>query len=243
MFADAAMTADMSAPSITYAQSHNAFRLATLILAALLGAQCTWLLLAELTRPGIDRLPTNAQAAAASAKQRNDASWTARIGAIRGDLWAESAFTSADLLWASPDDDPQAKAAFERARAELDRALGYAPHRADAWLLLAGLELRYRSRESDPAEGLRMSYYTGPSERPLVPLRLLVATRLEALDDIEVQQFVRRDLRFLLAQPQSSAVAEAYAGGSRAGKQFIERAVGEIDPAYLGWLRTGAQKP
>jgi hypothetical protein len=232
----------MTAPSIPYAQSHNAFRLATLVLAVLLGLQSIWLLLTELSRPGIDRLPTNAQTAAVSATQRSDAVWTAWIGAIRGDLWAQSAFTSAALLWAGADTD-QAKAAFELARAELDRALGYAPHQTDAWLLLAGLEQRFRSHNSDPAEALKMSYYTGPSERALIPLRVLVAARLDALDDIEVQQFIRRDLRFLLAQKQSPAVAEAYAGASRAGQQFIENAVRDIDPAALGLLRSGAPMP
>jgi hypothetical protein len=226
-----------------YAPSHNAFRLATLVLAALLGVQGVWLLLTELSRPGIDRLPTNAQAAAKSANHRNDAIWAAWIGAIRGDVWAESAFTYADLLWAGPDADPQGTTALERARAELDKALGYAPHQADAWLLLAGLEQRYQSQKSDPAQALKMSYYTGPSERPLIPLRLLVATHLASLDDIEVQQFIRRDLRLLLALQQKSVVAEAYAGASPAGRRFIEQTVGEIDPAYLGSFRTGTQKP
>jgi hypothetical protein len=226
-----------------YAPSHNAFRLATLVLAALLGVQGVWLLLTELSRPGIDRLPTNAQAAVKSANHRNDAIWAAWIGAIRGDLWAESAFTYADLLWAGPDAGPQGTTALERARAELDKALGYAPHQADAWLLLAGLEQRYQSQKSDPAQALKMSYYTGPSERPLIPLRLLVATHLASLDDIEVQQFIRRDLRFLLARQQKSVVAEAYAGASPAGRRFIEQTVGEIDPAYLGSLRSGTQKP
>jgi hypothetical protein len=224
-----------------YAPSHSAFRLATLVLAALLGVQCVWLLLTELSRPGIDRLSTDAQTATDSARQRNDAIWTARIGAIRGELWAESALTYADLLWAGPAIDPARTTALEQARAELDKALGYAPHLADAWLLLAGLEERYPPHKSDPAEALKMSYYTGPTKRPLIALRLLVATRLDALDDIEIQQFIRRDLRFIFAQQQKSVVAEAYAGGSPAGKRFIEQAVGEIDPAYLESLRT--QKP
>jgi hypothetical protein len=225
-----------------HAPSHNAFRLAMLVLAALLGVQCVWLLLTELSRPGIDRLPTDAPAAADGAKQRNDAIWAARSGAIRGELWAESAFTYADLLWAGPAAGPAETTALEQARAALDKGLGYAPHLADAWLLLAGLEER-QPHKSDPTEALKMSYYTGPSERSLIALRLLVATRLDALDDIEIQQFIRRDLRFILAQQQKSVVAEAYAGGSPAGKRFIEQAVGEIDPAYLGYLRSDTQKP
>jgi hypothetical protein len=228
--------------SVMYEPSHNSFRLATLILAALLGTQSIWLLLTELSRPDVDQLPISAEGAAEASKQRNDAVWTAWIGAIRGDLWAESAFTSADLLWRNPDAD-QAKAALDRTFAELDRALGYAPHQAEAWLLLAGLEQRYRSPRSNPAEALRMSYYTGPSEPSVMPLRLLVAARLDALDDTEIQQFIRRDLHLLLAQGQTSAIAESYAGASPTGRRFIEQAVDEFGPAYRGLLRAGHQGP
>ena len=61
--------------------------------------------------------------------------------------------------------------------------------------------------------------------------------------DTEVQEFVRRDLRLLLAQKRKSAIVEAYAGASPAGKRLIESAVGEIDPAGLESLRAGTQKP
>ena len=233
----------MSAKIATYARPHKAFRLGTLVFAALLGVQCIWLLLAQFSRPGIDSLPTEAHAAVQGVSQRDDAIWAAWIGAIRGDLWAETAFTYADLLWANPDTDPQQKATLEHVRASLGKALGYAPLQADAWLLLAGLEQRYPAHNSDPPAALKMSYYTGPSERPLIPLRVRIATRLDALDDIEIQQFIRRDVRFLLAQQQEPIIAETYAAASPTGKQLIEQTVGEIDPAYLALLRSGPQKP
>jgi hypothetical protein len=233
----------MSADIQMYAPSNRAFRLVTVVFAGLLGAQSVWLLLTELSRPGIDRLPIDAAEAARAASRRSDALWAAWIGAIRGDLWGEAALTHADLLWATPGSDPQQETALQLARQELDKALGYAPHQADAWLLLAGLEQRYQSLKSDPTEALKMAYYTGPSERPSIPLRLLVATHSDATNDVEIQQFVRRDLRFLLTKQQKSSVAEAYADASPAGKSFIEQVVGEIDPAYLGLLRTGTQKP
>ena len=78
--------------------SYSAFRLTVLLFAVLLGAQCVWLLLAELSKAGIDTLPTNVASASTAAKQRDTALWAARIGTIRGDLWADSAFTHADLL-------------------------------------------------------------------------------------------------------------------------------------------------
>jgi hypothetical protein len=36
-----------------------------------------------------------------------------------------------------------------------------------------------------------MSYYTGPNEQALVPLRLRIAVQLDASKDIEMRQFRR----------------------------------------------------
>jgi hypothetical protein len=223
------------------APSHRIFRLATLLFATLLGLQSIWLLLTALSQPGIDRLPVNAQEAAIAASQRDDANRAAAIGAIRGDLWARSAFTYAGLLWAEP--EPGGANALADARAELDKALRYAPHQSGAWLLLAGLESRVQPPSPNLTEALKMSYYTGPSERALTPLRVMVATRVEALADPDIQQFVRGDLRLLPDQQQKSVLVEAYTGASPTGKHFIEQALGDIDPASLGSLLPGARKP
>ena len=223
--------------------SHVGFRLATLAFALLLGLQCIWLLLAEFSRPNLNGLPADAQAAAAAVKQRNDATWAAWIGTIRGDLWAESAYTYANLLWTHPATDADQTQSLERARASLYHALDDAPHQAGAWLLLAGLASRYRWPNLNATEVLKMSYYTGPSDEALMPLRLRVAAASEAVGDTEVQEFVRRDLRLLWTRQRKSAVAEAYDGASPAGKRVIEGAVQEIDPSGLGSLRSSEQKP
>src|SRR4029078_6456503 len=78
--------------------SYNWFRLTALLFAILLGAQCVWILLAELARPSINQLPTDWASPAPAAKQRDAAYRAAVIGGIRSDLWAEAAFTYADLL-------------------------------------------------------------------------------------------------------------------------------------------------
>jgi hypothetical protein len=78
--------------------SHLALRFATSLFAILLGVQCVWLLFAELSRPGIHQLPTDAASAAAARNKRIDANRAAMIGAIRGDLWRDSAFTYAVLM-------------------------------------------------------------------------------------------------------------------------------------------------
>ena len=217
--------------------SQTTFRLVTLALAIILGAQCIWLLLAEFTRPDVNRLPTDPQSAALVAKQRNDATWAAWIGAIRGDLWAESAFTYSDLLW--PNSANEQTDALDQVQVRLDRALRYAPHQSSTWLLLAGLASRYHWSKLDPTEALKMSYYTGPSEPRLMPLRLLVTAQLDEIKDSELQLLARRDLRLLIAHQDKSAVAQAFQSATPAGRLLIEQAIKEIDPTFAQSLSAG----
>jgi hypothetical protein len=219
--------------------SQTTFRLVTLVLAIILGAQCIWLLLADLTRPGVNRLPTDPQSAALVAKLRNDATWAAWIGAIRGDLWAESAYTYSDLLWASSSNESEQTEALDQVQVRLDRALRYAPHQSSTWLLLAGLASRYHWSKPDPTEALKMSYYTGPSEPRLMPLRLLVTAQLDEIKDSELQLLARRDLRLLVTHQGKPAVVQAFQSATPAGKQFIEQAVKEIDQTFAQSLGAG----
>lgn len=223
---------------------HIAFRLITLLFAVLLFIQCIWLLLAEFSRPGIDRLPTDVSAADIAAQKRDAAIWAASIGVIRGDLWADSAFTYTNLILDERRDSWTADITptLGRARAISERAVDLAPTQFGAWLVLAGLAARYPSPGFTATEALKMSYYTGPSEPDLVPLRLRIATYSDVLTDIELRQFATRDLRLLLARHEKSAIAVAYNAASPPGKRFIEQTVGEIDPSALVFLRAEAQK-
>jgi len=224
------------------AVSHTAFRLAILALAVVLALQCFWLVLPQLLRPAVDRLPTDASAAATTAKMRSAAAWAATIGIIRGDLWAESAYTYSDLLWGNADLNGDRAQALQRARARLDRALRDAPHQSSAWLFRAALGLRYPSNDINPVESIRMSYYTGPSEQDLMPLRLRMVMHLNIAGDVEIRQLASRDLRSLIARKQIAEIAAAYSDASPAGKSFIEQAVRDIDPAMTQLLRSGANQ-
>jgi hypothetical protein len=223
--------------------SHNGLRLATFGFAVLLGFQCLWLLAAELIRPDIHQLPTDATTAASAATKRGSSTIAALIGAVRGDLWAQSAYTYADLLWPG---NVQANAinqtALQSARKDLDRALRWAPPQSGAWLLLAALAQKFQLTGITPIEVLKMSYYTGPSELPLVALRLRLAVRGDKFDDLEIRQFVGRDLRLLLAQDRKSAITEAYQAASPAGRVFLEQATKDVDPSALSLLRTAARE-
>jgi hypothetical protein len=217
--------------------SNAAFHLVILAFAAILGVQSTWILLAELSRPGIKHLPTEARAADAAAKWRGDAAWAALIGVVRGDLWAESAFTYSNLLWPNVATDRNPPPALPQARLRLERAIHDSPHQSDVWLLLAGLASRYSLANIDAAEALKMSYYTDPTDPDLAPLRLRVATQLEGLGDTDLQQFIGRDMRLLFARHQFPAVTEAHDVASPAGKRFIEETAKDIDPSALNFLR------
>ena len=210
-----------------------AFRLATSLFAILLGVQCVWLVLAEFYRPNINRLPMGAASAAAAQNERIRARRAAMIGTIRGDLWAESAFTYADLMW----DDGKGGANLVQARSSLDRALADAPLKSSAWLLLAGLASRYRLAGIDVKEALKMSYYTGPSELQLMPLRLLIAAQADPFSDIELRDSISREVRVLFTHQQKPAIVAAYNAAPPAGRRFIENRTVEIDPSAVEWLR------
>jgi hypothetical protein len=217
--------------------SHRVFRAATMLLAIVLGVQCVWLLFAESARPGIYRLPTDAAAAGAARNKRIDGGRAAMIGAIRGDLWAEYAFTYADLMWS----DAGSGAILAQARSSLDHALADGPHQSGAWLLLAGLALRHRLPGIDAKEAVKMSLYTGPSELDLMPLRLRIAAHSDAFSDIELRVSISREVRLLIAHQQKSAILAAYNAASSGGKQFIEQTIREIDPSAVESFRAAAR--
>jgi hypothetical protein len=218
-------------------QSHLVFRVATSFFALLLGVQCLWLLLAEFYRPSISRLPTDAASAAAARNERSNANWAAMIGVIRGDLWAESAFTYADLMW----NEGRGSVDLVQAYSSLNYALTAAPHQSSVWLLLAGLASRYQLPGVDVKEAVRMSYYTGPSELEIMPLRLWTAVHSDAFSDIELRDSISREVRLLFSHQQKSAIVAAYNAAPSVGRQFIEQTIREIDPSAAEALRASAQ--
>ena len=192
---------------------------------------CVWLLISELTQPHVIRMPVDLQSAAAAAAKTSRGNWAARFGVVRGDLWAEAGYTFADLLWKSSKNDPN----LETARIRLDQAIRYAPTNAGVWLLLAGFAAQFK----DATEALRMSYFTGPSEVSLMPIRTFIAAQMPTLD-ADMQELARRDVRILLAHQQKPAIVQAYRISSTAGKRLIEQEVSEKDPTFAQALRRGA---
>src|SRR5438874_8141288 len=81
--------------------------------------------------------------------------------------------------------------------------------------------------------------YTAPYNWTLAPLRLSVAARGDALTDPELQQFVERDLRTILAgKPElRNAVRAAYVTASAPSRRFFESVVQQADPRFMTSLK------
>jgi hypothetical protein len=220
------------------------FQATTLLLACLLAIQCIWILGAEFYRPAIKELPATIIAADVAARQRHAALLAASIGGIRGELWALSAFSYANLIF---DESAQSAEAakpqtFADLNASLKRALNFAPAQSGVWLFRAALALRYPSLVFNAMESLKMSYYTGPTEQDLMPMRLRIAMKLDWSSDVEMRQFVTRDIRILLARQQSAAIADAYDASTPGKKALIEQMTKDLDPAVVNWLRAGTKR-
>jgi hypothetical protein len=218
--------------------SHDSFRGGFLLYALVLGGLSIWILAAELSRPSSIEFPTTAQAATAAAANRNAAAWAASFGVIRGDLWAEYALTFSDVAKQdrSRGGAPGNKA-LERAREVARRAVALAPHDARVWLVLAGVDSRLGQKYAAP---LRMSYYTGANEAELIPLRLRLAVNSQALDEKDFQELARHEIRTIITRKPElkSAILAAYKDASAAGRQLLEQALEENDPALLATLRS-----
>lgn len=215
-------------------------RRVVLLYGVVLGVVSLWIVLAELSRSGVTALPASRELAATAASHRSDALWAARVGLVRGDLWAESAFTYANMEWAD-NANPETRV-FEQANASATRALSLMPGNSAVWLLLADLASRYGWQTPNPIETIKMSYYTGPHEEALEPLRLVVSARLNVSVDPELERLFQRDIETILTSRPGlkPAVLSAYAQATPQGRHIIEDTAGRVDPTFAQALRSGS---
>jgi hypothetical protein len=223
--------------SISSQRSLLLFRLGLSLYAIILGAASLWLLLTELPRTSLKVLPTSRDAAAAAASQRNDALWSAHVAQLRGELWAESSFTFADLEWAAS----ASASLLDEAQASASRAVRLSPTNPSVWLLLADLALRYRWESPKPIETIKMAYYSGPHEDALIPLRLLISARLDDSNDPEFERLFRSEVESTLMYRPSlkPAVLSAYNYGTPQARKVIQDVASQIDADFAQSLRSG----
>ncbi len=224
--------------TFTIGRRQKQLRAALSAFAVLLASQSVWIILPELIRPSPLAFPHDARSPPISSSERNRAGWAAKLALVRGDLWAEAAIEQSPELIRDVESRKAAQSAdqAEFARATAEKAATLSPHDSRVWLILASLDcLRHR----EVSGTLKMSYYTGPNEIVLMPLRLLIATCSDAIKDAELQTLVAREIRLIITHEQNPkpAILAAYQRASPGGKRFIETVVGDLDPGLMEIIR------
>jgi hypothetical protein len=108
------------------------------------------------------------------------------------------------------------------------------------WLVLALLEGRSNLGDSLIAEALKMSYLTGPNRAELIPVRLDTVTLHQSLNDADLRELARGDVRIVLTQfpDQRPALVKDYVRGSSVGKSFLEETARMFEPKFADSLRS-----
>jgi hypothetical protein len=174
-----------------------------------------------------------------SSSERNRAVWAAELALVRGDLWAENAIAQSSEVIRNTEPQKAAQSADQVsvAHSAAKKAAAMSPLDSRVWLILASLDCLLH-REASGA--LKMSYYTGSNETVLMPLRLLVATCLDSINDSELQNLVTREIQLIITQKQGlkPAILAAYQKASPGGKHLLETVVGDIDSDLMAAFRS-----
>jgi len=225
----------------SYTSAKIWLRVALALFGVFLSTQAAWILLAERYRLNHIGLPVDEKTATLAFAEQDKIKQGASLAVVRGDLWAESAFTYGGQLWINQAMELDAGDRFNtEALKTLTRALRYSPHRGDVWLMFAALADQCKWSGYQPSLLLKMSYYTAPNELALFPLRLNVSLHAKGvIEDAELQDMVRRDITVVLTRAPAlrPALVAAYRSALPQGKVFAERVIAEIDPGYLGVVR------
>ncbi|MCL2384372.1 MAG: hypothetical protein FWC84_00855 [Alphaproteobacteria bacterium] len=180
-----------------------------------------------------------------TANERANAVLAAMIGAIRGDLWANAAFTGAfEFVELSARQNGTASWQAADVRSETERALRLAPINGAAWLILALLPAPSPDAEDRINTFLEMSYFTAPYAPELAPRRLYRVTTTSALADKDMQSFVKADLREILNDHSDAEpiILAAYRKASVQNQPILASLVADIDPTFAKRLGFGEAK-
>jgi hypothetical protein len=211
------------------------FRVLALCSALIIGAISLANLAAEFLRPAPLPFPSG-NSIAPTAEQVSSVHLATTVAPFRSDLAADYAFAVAGQALKSTTGQQSEKDGLQNA---VRSALRMGPHDSRMWLLLA--LARTSSNPADPliAESFKMSYLTGPNDAAIIPIRLGAVTANNILNDADLADLARSDVRAMLTQGQEQrqTLISEYAGASETGKKFIEQSVSALDPAFSDKLR------
>ena len=230
-----------SSIAMMLADSFFFFRVTVCALATLIGIFAVWIIAGELVSPRLIYFPSNPNEAKALYAVRDTAATAAVVGIVRGDLWTVAAITRAAPLLFEASGKPSEEAApteVENTRIIADHAARLSPHDSRIWLVLASLDSRLDGSNHKMLETLKLSYYTGPNELSLMPLRILLAVQSNAISDEELQSLVSLEIqRIIMQRPDlKPAIALAYKNSLPKGRDIIEAALKQADPNFLATI-------
>ena len=213
------------------------FRVFALLVVVFVGGLSISNMAAELLRPAPVPLPSRTSAAP-TFDQVSSADQASAIAPFRSDLKADYAAALAgrtlksEYTRGAPGDGPAQNA--------VKSALKMGPHESRMWLVLALLQARSNLGDSLIAESLKMSYLTGPNRTELIPARLDTVTLHQSLNDADLKELARGDVRIILTQlpDQRQALLNDYLRGSSIGKTFLEESARMFDPKFADSLRS-----
>lgn len=217
--------------------AHPALNFKSLLFAAAAAALIlgVWVTGAELVSPhsAISGLPGSSIEA-----QRFRANAAARIGLLRGDLWADDALLRSGFDLGTGAFQARTQANTEDGRlvvASAERALSLSPLDSRIWLLLAAQETSAPLDREKAASALEMAYLTGQGDAGLLPARLMIAARSGALSNKTIQDFVQTDLNFIFLKLPGlkSVLLEALRVSTGADRAVLEHMISAADPAFL----------
>jgi hypothetical protein len=213
------------------------FRLLAFLLVVFIGGFSISNLLAELARGAPPPLPSRSSEAPSPAMVSSTRLASA-VAPFRADLRADYALALAGQTLRS--EYTGQNAADEIAQSAVKRALEIGPHDSRMWLVLALLQVRNNSADPAIAESLKMSYLTGPNRAELISTRLDTVTLNNSLNDPDLKELARSDVRAILTRypDQRQALIDDYVRGSSIGKTFLEESSRTFDPKFADTLRS-----
>ncbi|OAF15464.1 hypothetical protein AYJ54_39490 [Bradyrhizobium centrolobii] len=119
------------------------------------------------------------------------------------------------------------------------QTLSTSPYSPELWLALVLLQAQRDPHDPVVFEALKMGYLTAPTDARLMPVRLDIAGRFDALADPDIKDLVRSDVRLIMTRrPElKPAIVSAYRRASDLGKAFLQDVVQSIDPTFAPALR------
>jgi hypothetical protein len=213
------------------------FRLFVFLVLVFLGGFSFSNLAAEFLRPVPSSLPSRTSAAPTS-DQVSSARKASAIAPFRSDLKADYATAFADQTLKS--EYIRGAPAEETAQNTVKSALRIGPHDSRMWLVLALLQAQSNLGNSLIAESLKMSYLTGPNRAELIPTRLDTVTLHQSLNDADLKELARGDVRIILTKlpDQRPPLVNDYLRASSVGKAFLEESARMFDPKFADSLRS-----